>query len=335
MTDSASDLRNALQICSSRKAGPRGGGAGKGYCFHDHKAGGSCAGQCLLKPSRTLTGQFHPTSSRNMRRGFNLSSDSSDTTASSLSLPEATRTLGRFPGNHAAYHGNVDKKKPPTVTFQDQQNHFGSTQSLERPVGKGPMAKFAYSVPSNPPNTNGTAINGGPQRSPSRDPNPPERHYHPQHHPQRQLHLPTSTFYSNHDRLSDSHNNNNGNSSPPSSCSDTVIVKPPACPLESNSSPDRTSSFKGNASRFPVKGILKKADEPIRRCINDNLSKYGPNRGWGRDRDTDVISEDGTETTLSGSYTLDVDEVIEEELPPLPSPPPSPPPPDPKAGFSV
>lgn len=322
LTDSASDLRNALQICSSRRVAgstlPRASHQqGKGYCFHDHKSGCCSGGQCLLKPSRTLSSQFHPSNARNMRRGFNLSSDLSDTNASSLSLPEATRTLGRYPGSHG-YHGNVDKKKPPTVTFQDQKNSHGSTQSLEGPVSKGPMAKFAYIVPT--ANVNGTHQ----QKLSDLQPAPQliqQQHTQPQSQLQ-QPHQQPSGFYSNHDRLADGQNNNH-RSSPTSSCSETVIVKPPSCPLEPHDSPDRTSSFKGCNSRLPVKGILKNADEPIRRCINDNLSKYGSNRTWGRD--ADAVSDDGTETTISGSYTLDVEDAIEEEDVAT----------DPKAGFSV
>ena len=59
-----------------------------------------------------------------------------------------------------------------------------------------------------------------------------------------------------------------------------------------------------------LKGILKNADEPILRCIQENLERYEEDPpSWVRDKEAgDLTSEDGSVTTMSGSYVLDPSE---------------------------
>lgn len=56
-----------------------------------------------------------------------------------------------------------------------------------------------------------------------------------------------------------------------------------------------------------LKGILKNADEPILRCIQENLERYEDDPpSWVRDQEgSDIKSDDGTVTSTSGSYVLD------------------------------
>ncbi len=270
----------------------------RSYCLHEHKGGGLCGsgGQCPLKPNRTLNSNLHPSFGRHPRRSVNFSTDSSDSAVSGVSLPDVS-SVSSSQGYRRGSQGNNERKHAPTVKFQADSGP-GDTRSLDRPAKiptKGPMSKFGY---NNPNNRHGNSDKKLSQQNGS---------------------------YSNHDRQFESDNYNTRQTGLSDNSEQTKISSQEA-------DQDSQSKYENGGNTTRLKGILKNTEEPIRRCINDSLTKYQPRRSWsgvsGRDI-TDAISEDGNTsvaTTTSGSYILDNDEICKEVAPS---------PPDPKEGFMV